>query len=232
MVIPRHVAIIMDGNGRWAKQQGKPRSFGHYQGSENVRNIALKANELGIEVLTLYAFSSENWKRPEQEVSYLMDLPAIFFQKFFDELMEKGIRIQTIGDLDRFPEKTRKVLLNAIEKTKDNKNLTLVFAMNYGSRNEIIRGINNYVEDLKDGKVSGPMNEELFNSYLYTADYPELDFLIRTSLDYRISNFLLWQLSYAELYFTDKYWPEFTTDEFIKALEEFSKRQRRYGGLV
>ena len=229
--VPLHVAIIMDGNGRWAREHNKPRSFGHYQGTENVRNIAIKANELGVKVLTLYAFSTENWKRPADEVNYLMGLPEIFISKFIDELMEKGIRIRTIGDLTPFPEKTRRVLEEAMQRTSANKNMTLVFAMNYGGRSDIVQGINRYVDDLKNNRVSGPMTEQLFSSYLSTADYPEIDLMIRTSLDYRLSNFLLWQLSYAELYFTDTYWPDFTPDEFEKALNSFGNRERRFGGL-
>ncbi len=231
MKIPQHIAIIMDGNGRWAKKQNRPRSFGHYQGTENVRNIAIKANELGVKVLTLYAFSTENWKRPAEEIDFLMSIPAIFIERFLAELMEKGIRIKTIGDLEPIPEKTKKVLLRAIETTKDNSNMTLVFALNYGSRKEIVNGINKYVEDVNNNCAPYPLTEELFEKYLETSEFPEIDLLIRTSLDYRLSNFLLWQLSYSELYFTDIYWPQFTGDELVKAIEEFSNRQRRFGGL-
>ncbi len=231
MNIPIHVAIIMDGNGRWASSQNKPRSYGHYVGSENVKIIADKALEMGVKYLTLYAFSTENWKRPDDEVQYLMDLPAIFFKKFLNELKQKGIRVETIGDLDAFPDKTRKVIEDAKEETKDNDNLTLIFAMNFGGRQDIVNGINNYVDDVQNGNVSGPLSEEVFNNYLSTAAYPEVDLMIRTSLDYRLSNFLLWQLSYAELYFVDKYWPEFSEQDFEEALEDFSQRKRRFGGL-
>ncbi len=151
--VPKHVAIIMDGNGRWAAKQKKPRTYGHYQGTENVRNIAIKANDLGVEVLTLYAFSTENWKRPEEEVSYLMSLPAVFITKFLAELMEKGIKIDAIGDLYGLPEKTRKVLQEAIDKTADNRNMTLVFAINYGGRAEIVEAVNRYVQDDKNVKA-------------------------------------------------------------------------------
>ncbi|MBE6104714.1 MAG: isoprenyl transferase [Erysipelotrichaceae bacterium] len=229
--VPQHIAIIMDGNGRWAKEKNRPRTAGHYQGTENVRNIAIKANDMGVKVLTLYAFSTENWKRPQEEVNYLMGLPAIFITKFLKELMEKGIKIATIGDLSAFPESTRKVLEEAMEKTRDNKNMTLVFAMNYGGRKDIVDGINRYVDDYVSGRVSEKMTEELFNSYLSTAEYPEIDLMIRTSLDYRLSNFLLWQLSYTELYFTDTYWPDFTPEEFEKAINNFTQRSRRFGGL-
>jgi len=230
-MIPKHVAIIMDGNGRWAKKQNKPRSYGHLIGSENVRRIAIKASEVGIKVLTLYAFSTENWKRPDEEVQYLMDLPAIFFTKYLDELNKRNIRVQMIGEIDKFPDKTRTIILDAIDKTKNNTALTLVFAINYGGKQEIVRGINNYVKDLNNNVANTPMSEELFNQYLYTKDYPEIDLMIRTSLDYRISNFLLWQLSYAEFVFIDKYWPEFSENDLDKCIEEFKHRQRRFGGV-
>ena len=227
--VPQHVAIIMDGNGRWAKAQGKPRSFGHLRGTENVRNIAIKANELGVKVLTLYAFSTENWKRPAEEVNYLMGLPKIFIDRYIDELMEKGIRISMIGDIEQIPAETRKVLERAFEKTRNNKNMTLVFALNYGGRKEIVDGINRYVNQLEDR--DHVLTEEEFSRYLYTADYPELELMIRTSLDYRISNFLLWQLSYAEMRFIDKYWPDFTGEDFENIINDFMKRHRRFGGL-
>ena len=225
--IPRHVAIIMDGNGRWAQQQNKPRTYGHYVGTDNVRNIAIKANEMGIEVLTLYAFSTENWKRPQKEVDYLMSLPAAFIDKFLGELMEKGIKIASIGDLSKFPVKTQNVLYEAMEKTKNNQNMTLVFAMNYGGRQDIVDAVNKYM-----ASNSVPVDEETFGQYLSTAAYPPVDFLIRTSLDYRLSNFLLWDVAYTELYFTDVHWPAFTPEEFEKAIEDYSKRIRKYGGLV
>ncbi len=227
MNIPLHIAIIMDGNGRWAKQQGKPRNYGHLKGTENVRNIAIKADELGVKVLTLYAFSTENWKRPDDEVGYLMSLPAVFFKKFMAELMEKGVRIETIGNLDVIPEATRKVIDDAKKQTADNKGLTLVFALNYGSRAEIVRAVNRAISEGKE-----QLTEEDIERNLYTADYPEIDLMIRTSLDYRLSNFLLWQLSYAELYFTDVFWPDFDAGQLEKAIEWFNNRERRFGGLV
>ena len=227
MNIPQHIAIIMDGNGRWAKQHGKPRNYGHLAGTENVRNIAIKADELGVKVLTLYAFSTENWKRPDEEVGYLMSLPDDFFKKFMAELMEKGVRIETIGDLDRVPEATRKVIENAKTQTAGNNGLKLVFAMNYGGRADIVRAANLAIQQ---GKSS--LSEEDIENNLYTAGYPEIDLMIRTSLDYRLSNFLLWQLSYAELYFTDVYWPDFDAKQLEKAIEWFYNRERRFGGLV
>jgi undecaprenyl diphosphate synthase len=226
MNIPQHIAIIMDGNGRWAKQQGKPRNYGHLAGTENVRNIAIKADELGVKVLTLYAFSTENWKRPDDEVGYLMSLPAVFFRKFMKELMEKGVRIATIGNLDAVPEATRKVIEDAKRQTAENKGLTLVFAMNYGGRADIVQAANKAI-----APCNTVLTEQDIEENLYTAGYPQIDLMIRTSLDYRLSNFLLWQLSYAELYFTDCYWPDFNEDRLTEAVEWFSNRERRFGGL-
>lgn len=226
-VVPKHVAIIMDGNGRWAKEHGKSRSYGHYCGTDNVRNIAIEANRLGIEVLTLYAFSTENWQRPQEEVNYLMSLPAIFIDKFLKELMDKDIKIDTIGDLNKLPANTVKVLKRAIDETKNNKSMTLVFAINYGGRNDIVEAVNKALSK----KDINEITEKDISENISTAEYPEVDFMIRTSLDYRISNFLLWQLSYAELYFTDCYWPDFNEEKFDIAIEEYGKRQRRFGGL-
>ncbi len=222
----KHIAIIMDGNGRWAQKRNKKRTVGHYYGSENVRNIALEALDMGVEVITLYAFSTENWKRPEKEIEYLMKLPAVFFDKFLDELMEKGIAISTIGDLSKIPEKTREVMENAVEKTKHNSKLVLNFALNYGSRDELVRASNKMIED-----GHSVITEDLISSYLDTAEYPDIDLLIRTGGDQRLSNYLLWQLAYAELVFLDMAWPDFTREEFRKCIEEFESRERRFGGL-
>lgn len=221
----KHVAVIMDGNGRWAKGQQKERTFGHYFGSENVRSIALEALDLGIEVLTLYAFSTENWKRPQTEIDYLMKLPQVFFNKFLKELNEKGIRISTIGDLSRIPDKTRKVMENAVEVTKNNRNLTLNFALNYGSRDEIVRACNRAIE------LGEPVDEATFERYLDTAQFPDVDMLIRTGGDIRLSNYLLWQLAYAELVFLDIAWPEFNAEIFRKCVTDVETRERRFGGL-
>jgi undecaprenyl diphosphate synthase len=226
----KHVAIIMDGNGRWAKKQNKQRTFGHLSGSENVRNIALAANKLNIKVLTLYAFSTENWKRPMEEVEYLMKLPEVFFNRFIDELMREGIKIMAIGDLSRFPPNTQRVLLNAIDRTKDNQGLILNFAMNYGGRDEIVRAVSKIVADSLSAKI-GDIDERVFESYLMTAGLPAVDLLIRTSGEQRISNFLLWQLAYAELVFTDVSWPDFTEADLIEAVDTFNNRNRRFGGL-
>lgn len=216
----------MDGNGRWATKQKKDRSFGHYYGSENVREIALAALDLGIEALTLYAFSTENWKRPNDEVSYLMKLPAIFFKKFLKELDEKGIRIMTIGDLSGIPDKTLAVINDAVEKTKNNDKLILNFALNYGSRDEIVRAVNKIIGDEVD-----VVTEDIFQSYLDTAGMPDIDLLIRTGGDSRLSNYLLWQLAYAEFIFLEEEWPLFNRELFTKCVEEFTQRNRRFGGV-
>jgi undecaprenyl diphosphate synthase len=226
----RHVAIIMDGNGRWAKKQDKQRTFGHLSGSENVRNIALAANKLDIKVLTLYAFSTENWKRPMEEVDYLMKLPEVFFNRFIDELMREGIKIMAIGDLSRFPANTQRVLQNAIDKTRNNSGLILNFAMNYGGRDEIIRAVNAITDDVRLGKVDR-VDETVFESYLMTAGLPPVDLMIRTSGEQRISNFLLWQLAYAELVFTNVAWPDFREADLVDAINVFENRNRRFGGL-
>jgi len=227
-----HVAIIMDGNGRWAKKQNQERTFGHFHGVEKVREIAMAANEEGIKVLTLYAFSTENWKRPIQEVDYLMQLPSLFFSKYLKELMEKNIKIETIGDLTPFPENTKKVLLNAISETSKNSGMILVFAMNYGGRTEIVEAAKKYHEAMISGILKEPLTETTFERFLMTKDYPPVDLCIRTSGEQRLSNFLLWQLAYAELIFTPTAWPELSVIEFKKLLDQGLGRERRYGGLV
>lgn len=226
MAAPKHVAIIMDGNGRWATKQKKSRKFGHYYGSENVREITLASLDLGIEVVTLYTFSTENWKRPQEEIDYLMKLPAIFFEKFLKELMEKGVRIHTIGDLSKIPDRTRKVMMNAVERTKNNDKLILNFAINYGSRDEIVRAVNHLIES--DVKV---VDEEIFSQTLDTKGLPEVDLLIRTGGEQRLSNYLLWQLAYAEMAFTDEAWPDFSRQLYESMIEDFMSKNRRYGGL-
>ena len=226
MSAPKHIAIIMDGNGRWATKQKKSRKFGHYYGSENVREITLASLEKGIEVVTLYTFSTENWKRPQEEIDYLMKLPAIFFERFLKELMEKGVRIHTIGDLSKIPDRTRKVMLNAIEKTKNNSKLILNFAINYGSRDEIVRAVNDIIEsDIKE------VSEEILSNHLDTKGLPEVDLLIRTGGEQRLSNYLLWQLAYAEMAFVDEAWPDFTRELYLQLIEEFMEKNRRFGGL-
>lgn len=227
----KHVAIIMDGNGRWAKAQEKERTFGHQQGSEKVREIAIAANDLGIEVLTLYAFSTENWKRPLEEVDFLMKLPDVFFKRFLKELMDKNIRIQSIGELAAFPDATRLVLERAIETTANNTGMILNFAMNYGGRREIVLAAQLFAQDVIHKKIDVNINEDQFNQYLMTKDYPEVDVCIRTSGEQRLSNFLLWQLAYAELVFEPSAWPAFSAERFKIILDEVAQRDRRFGGL-
>ncbi len=227
----RHVAIIMDGNGRWAQKQKRERTYGHYQGVENVRNIAIMANKLDIAVLTLYAFSTENWRRPIEEVNYLMKLPEVFFNRFLDELMKENIRIKMIGDYNLIPEDTTKVLQAAINKTAHNTGMILNFAMNYGGKQEILAAVNSCIQDMVELNSLQEIDEAQFNSYLDTGDLPDVDLMIRTGKEYRISNFLLWKLAYAELTFTDEPWPEFTPELFKKIIDDFYQRERRFGGL-
>ena len=226
----KHIAIIMDGNGRWAKKRGLPRTAGHKAGVEKVREIAIYANSLGIKCLTLYAFSTENWKRPREEVNYIFSLPKIFFASYLKELMENNIKVQMIGSLDRVNEEAKKVFLDAIETTRHNTGMILNFALNYGGRDEIVRACRNYAEDVKNGALN-ELDEEGFSKYLMTKDLPEVDLMIRTSREYRISNFLLWQLAYAEMIFTDKLWPDFSKEDLDECIRAFNERDRRYGGV-
>lgn len=227
----QHVAIIMDGNGRWAKAHGKVRTQGHLVGVDNVRNIAIKANDMNIKVLTVYAFSTENWKRPLEEVDYLMKLPALFFNKFMKELMEKNIKITMIGEMEGIPQETAKLLQRAIDETANNTGMILNFAMNYGSRREITLAAKKYAMDVLDNKANLDIDEKEFGKYFMTADFPEVDLLIRTSGELRLSNFLLWQIAYTEFMFVDEPWPEFTPERFEYYCNEFLKRDRRFGGI-
>ena len=228
--IPEHIAIIMDGNGRWAKAKGKVRTEGHYQGVKNVRDTAIYANELGVKCLTLYAFSTENWKRPEDDINYIMSLPKVFFASYLKELMEKNIRIRMMGEIERIPENARRIFLDAIEKTKNNTGMTLNFALNYGSRREIVLAARKYAEDVKNGRIND-IDENGFAEYLMTDSLPEIELLIRTSGEKRLSNFLLYQLAYSEMVFSEVYWPDFDYKEFDRCIDEFNHRKRRYGGL-
>lgn len=220
----------MDGNGRWARKRNLPRSFGHKQGVENVREIAIYANKLGIKALTLYAFSTENWKRPEDEVNYLMSLPKVFFGSYMKELMANNIRVSMIGDMDRIPKEAREIFTNAIEMSKNNTGMVLNFALNYGGRDEIVRACRRYAEDYANGSAP-ELNEETFKDYLMTKGLDEVDLLIRTSNEIRLSNFLLYQLAYSEMIFVDKYWPEFTSEDLDACIEEFGHRKRNFGGI-
>ena len=229
--IPEHVAIIMDGNGRWAKEKGKARSQGHFAGVKRVRDIAIHANELGVRCLTLYAFSTENWKRPQTEVSYLMSLPEFFFNSYMKEIMENDIRIEMIGEREHIPSAALKIFDKAIKTSKDNRGMILNFAMNYGSIDEINVAVRKYTDEVLSKRRSNDLAGDEFKNYLFTKDLPEVDLLIGTSGEKRLSNFLLYQLAYSELYFSDRYWPDFDEQALDEAIKDYGMRQRRYGGL-
>ena len=228
--IPRHIAIIMDGNGRWAKRQGLARMFGHRQGVETVHRITEAAAELGVEYLTLYAFSTENWNRPKEEVDALMVLLVDTIVKETPTLMKNNVSLQTIGDLSRLPQATRDKFLECIQQTNQNTGLTLVIALSYSARWEIIEAAKHIASAVKDGQLLlEDINEEVLANHMTTAQMPDPDLLIRTSGELRISNFLLWQLAYSELYFTNCLWPEFTNEEFYRAIVDYQHRERRFG---
>lgn len=228
--LPRHIAIIMDGNGRWAKKQGLARMFGHKQGVETVHNITVAATKLGVEYLTLYTFSTENWNRPKEEVDALMTLLVDTIAKETPTLMNNNVRLQTIGDIDRLPEGAKTKFLACIEQTSRNTGLTMVLALSYSARWEITRAMQKAVQLAHtNGLRPEEVDEPFVSSLMTTADIPDPDLLIRTSGEYRISNFLLWQLAYSELYFTDCLWPEFTEEELYKAIVDYQKRERRFG---
>lgn len=228
--LPRHVAIIMDGNGRWAKKQGLARMFGHKKGVETVHNITVAATQLGIEYLTLYTFSTENWNRPKEEVDALMTLLVDTIAKETPTLMNNNVRLQTIGDINRLPEGTKQKFLACIDQTSRNTGLTMVIALSYSARWEIIEAVREAVRLTQAGQLRPEdVTEQMVSSLMTTREMPDPDLLIRTSGEYRISNFLLWQLAYSELYFTDCLWPEFTDEEFYKAIVDYQKRERRFG---
>jgi undecaprenyl diphosphate synthase len=228
--LPRHVAIIMDGNGRWAKKQGLARMFGHKKGVETVHNITVAATKLGIEYLTLYTFSTENWNRPKEEVDALMTLLVDTIAKETPTLMNNNVRLQTIGDINRLPEGTKQKFLGCIEETGKNTGLTMVIALSYSARWEIIEAVREAVRLTQAGQLRPEdVSEQMVSALMTTREMPDPDLLIRTSGEYRISNFLLWQLAYSELYFTDCLWPEFTDEEFYKAIVDYQKRERRFG---
>lgn len=228
--LPRHVAIIMDGNGRWAKREGLARMFGHRKGVETVHKITEAAAEMGIEYLTLYTFSTENWNRPKEEVDALMGLLVDTIAKETPTLMKNNIRLETIGDLSRLPEQTRNRFVGCIRETNKNTGLTLVIALSYSARWEIVRATQMIAAAVKNDQFFvEDINEETISSFMTTHDMPDPDLLIRTSGELRISNFLLWQLAYSELYFTDCLWPEFTEEEFYHAIVDYQHRERRFG---
>ena len=230
--LPRHVAIIMDGNGRWAKEQGQDRLYGHFHGVESVRRVTEGAAELGIEYLTLYAFSTENWDRPEEEVKGLMSLLVETIKKEVETLNKNNIRLHVIGDVEMLPVSARNELNEAMEETAKNTGLHLIMALSYSSRWEILRAVKNIAADVKDGKLSPEtIDDTLFHQYLCTKNFPDPELMIRTSGEHRISNFLLYQIAYAELYFTDTLWPDFRKEDLVEALLNYQNRERRFGKI-
>ncbi|MEW5783859.1 MAG: isoprenyl transferase [Bacillota bacterium] len=227
--IPGHIAIIMDGNGRWARERGLPRSAGHRQGVETVREVVSYSHKLGLKALTLFAFSTENWSRPPWEVAFLMGLPEQYLQTELPKLVEKNVKVKLIGDPERLPGQVRKAIEQGLAETRFNTGMILNFALNYGSRAEIVHAAQCLINDALSGKINRTIKEEQFASYLYTAQLPDPDLLIRTSGEYRISNFLLWQLAYSELWFTPVYWPDFNRVHLLQAILDYQKRERRFG---
>ncbi|OGV53481.1 MAG: di-trans,poly-cis-decaprenylcistransferase [Lentisphaerae bacterium GWF2_50_93] len=227
----RHVAIIMDGNKRWAEKHGLPALKGHGKGAETVHEIVKAAKEFGIEYLTLYAFSTENWKRSKYEVGGLMGLLRSFIVSNLDEIDREGVRLRAIGRIEMIPWQTRKILLDAIKKTENNKSGNLTLALSYGGRTEIVDAVKKISGDVSEGKIkTREIDEALFSRYLYAPDIPDPDLLIRTSGEFRISNFLLWQISYSEIWITDTLWPDFSKKDLKEAIDAFYSRKRRYGG--
>ena len=224
--VPKHVAIIMDGNGRWAKARGLPRAEGHRQGTENLRRIIRACVEFGVEVLTIYAFSTENWRRPPLEVRLLMTILQTVIERELQELNDNGVQIRHIGRLDRISPALQAQILHACDYTKHNNRLILNVAFNYGGRDEIVQAVRRIVQD---GVPADQIDEDTLTRYMYTGDLPDPDLVIRTSGELRLSNFLIWQAAYAEYYFTQTYWPDFDRDELLKAIEEYARRTRRFG---
>lgn len=230
--LPRHIAVIMDGNGRWARERGLSRNKGHRAGADTVAMCVEQCGKLDIPWLTLYAFSSENWNRPRTEVEALMLLLHDFLKEKSADLIKKKIRLHAIGDLGRLPSRTQKLLRDTMERTAAFDHFNLVLALSYGSRMEIVKAARELAREAAEGRLDpDAISEEMFSDHLYTAGMPDPDLLIRTSGELRISNFLLWQNSYAEIHITDKYWPDFTKEDFMAALEDYSRRQRRFGAL-
>ncbi len=228
--LPKHIAIIMDGNGRWAKEKGFLRVFGHENGTKSVKTTVESCAKLGIENLTLYAFSTENWNRPKLEVKILMQLLISSLKKEMNTLQKNSIRLNAIGNLEHLPARVRKELLHVIDETKENTRMTLTLALSYGSRDELVNATKQICDKVKNNIISVEnIDETLINQHLYTQNLPDVDLLIRTSGEKRISNFLLWQIAYAELYFTDVYWPDFKNENLYEAIINYQKRERRFG---
>ncbi|WP_453996888.1 isoprenyl transferase [Bacillus nitroreducens] len=229
--IPNHIAIIMDGNGRWARKRSLPRTAGHHEGMKVVKKVTKLASRLGVKTLTVYAFSTENWKRPEDEVNYLLKLPQEFMGTFLPELIEENVQVRIMGNKNAIPAHTQQAVDKAVNDTKHNTGLVLNFALNYGGRAEILDAVNNIVTDYQEGRIHKQIDEELFSGYLMSAGLADPDLLIRTSGEIRLSNFMLWQLAYTEFWFTDVLWPDFKEQHLLEAISGFQKRGRRFGGL-
>lgn len=230
--IPKHVAVIMDGNGRWAKERNLPRTAGHKKGVDAVEEVLEAASILGVEALTVYAFSTENWQRPEEEVSFIFKLPKLMYGRLLDKLMKWNVRIEWIGELDQLPDSMQKLIADFEERTKNNTGLVMYLAFNYGGQTEIVQTTKKIAAAVQSGALSvDAITPELFAASLYTGEHSEVDLLIRTSGELRVSNFLLWQIAYSEFYFTDGYWPDFTKEDFYEAIREFQGRSIRKGAL-
>ena len=230
--LPKHIAIIMDGNGTWAKKRGLPRNLGHRKGTQTLINTVKYCQQIGIEYLTVFAFSTENWSRPKEEVDYLMKLPDMFLETYRKTMRDNGVKFRVIGRKDNLDENLLKKIADVEEETKDNNSIHFTLAFNYGGKDEILSAAKKIAIDLKEEKVKmDDLNENLFYQYLYTKDLPLVDLLIRTSNQIRISNFMLWQIAYSELYFTDTLWPDFRRKDLNKAIDEYQNRSRRFGGL-
>jgi len=231
-MVPQHIAIIMDGNGRWAKQRGLLRIFGHKQGAKVAKNIIRACDKAGVRFLTLYTFSTENWKRPKPEVNFLMQLLEKSLKKEVQNLMENNVRFMTIGRINGLPKKVQQVMQGIKEKTKKNTGFTLILAFNYGGRLELVDAALSLAKDIKSGRIPpDKVNEEIFSQYLYTKGIPDPELLIRTSGEMRLSNFMPWQLCYSELYVTKKFWPDFTEADLKQAIEDYKNRERRFGAV-
>ncbi len=230
--LPEHIGIIMDGNGRWAKKRGLPRSAGHSAGADSLKKIVTEANNLGIKYITVYAFSTENWKRPKEEVDYLMSLLLDYLKNAEKTLAGEDVVIRAIGSRKELSEEIREQIVKTENFTKDNKGIVMNIALNYGAREEIVNAVKNIASGVKDGKIAvDDINDDMFEANLYTANQPDVDLLIRTSGEQRLSNFMLWQVSYAEMWFTDKLWPDFKPSDLHQAIIDFQNRGRRFGGV-
>lgn len=230
--IPAHIAIIMDGNGRWAKQRKLPRTMGHRAGMKNIKMMVEESSNLGVEYLTLYAFSTENWKRSKEEVGALMDLVVEFINKEFEELHKNNVKLNSIGDISKLPEKSKAAVEDAMYKTRNNTGLTLNIALNYGGRDEIVKGVKEIAKEVLEGKLQlDEIDDNIISDHLYTSGMPDPDIIIRPSGELRLSNYLLWQSAYSEFWFSNINWPDFTKEDLRRAISDFQKRDRRFGGV-